>query len=96
MAKSIAQLEKYLHNANLYKTDIENEIRVENEMEITVTKPRGYLIAGCRDNLKKKKEIEDFKILRESLKNIEILLYDELLERLKNLSKNIEKTLNNT
>ena len=38
------------------------------------------------DSLEKE---EDFRVLRQSLKNIEVILYDELLERLKNQKNKI-------
>jgi hypothetical protein len=39
---------------------------------------------GSRDQLTDQAMDEDFRVLRQSLKNIEIVLYDELLERLRN------------
>ena len=76
----------------LGEKDKVNSISIEKYYK-SVKKDKDYsacvmlaLFTGCRigelTNLKK----NQFKNLRESLKDIEFVLYDELLERLKNLS----------
>jgi hypothetical protein len=54
-------------------------------VDIKVVRPRGYIVAGASQQFKTEKEFEDFRKLSASLKNISFILYDELLERLKNL-----------
>lgn len=43
------------------------------------------LVIGSRSNLENDRMEKDFEVLRSSLKNIEIVLYDEMYDRLKNL-----------
>ena len=49
-----------------------------------VVKPRAILITGHSEQLDTEEKRDDFKVLRQSLKNIDIILYDELLEGLEN------------
>ena len=51
--------------------------------------PRSYIIAGLRSQLIDSKMIDDFRILNESLKNIDILFYDDLVENLETFVKRI-------
>ena len=44
---------------------------------------------GANAQLDSLEKEEDFRVLRQSLKNIEVILYDELLERLKNQKNKI-------
>ena len=46
---------------------------------------KAYLVIGSSSQLVNDNMKNDFRILRDSLKNVEIILYDELLERFKNL-----------
>ena len=55
---------------------VKRKISFVYKADILLTK----LIIRVNDNMK-----NDFRILRDSLKNVEIILYDELLERFKNL-----------
>ena len=43
---------------------------------------RGYLVAGKRSDITSDKTRHDFRILNESLKNIDGILYDDLVENL--------------
>ena len=56
-------------------------------MDVLIVKPKAFLIIGSSTQLLNDDMRNDFRILRDSLKNIEIILYDELLERFKNLKK---------
>ena len=60
-------------------------VKRKKHVDIKVIRPRGYIIAGNSKQFKTEKEMEDFRKLGVSLKNISFILYDELLERLKNL-----------
>lgn len=86
-SKSIAQLEKYISIANENRLEIEKSIKGEKEQSVSIIKPKGILVIGSRGELCNDKMKEDFAILRKSLKNIEIVLYDEMFESLKNLKK---------
>lgn len=87
-SKAIAQLEKYLYYCSENSSAIEKSIKVEKGTDVKIIKPKGVLVIGKSDEFMndEKKKI-DFEILRASLKNIEIILYDEMFNRLNNLKK---------
>jgi hypothetical protein len=87
--KAIVQAEKYLFNANRKATSLKEDIRRERDINVSIIIPKSYLIIGSSAQLKNKAMREDFRILRNSLKNVEIILYDELLSRLKYQLKKI-------
>jgi hypothetical protein len=83
MAKAIVQAEKYLYSCERKAADIAEAIKREYDYNVKVIKPRAVLVAGHSTQFEGKNNMEeDFRILRSSLKNIEIILYDELYERL--------------
>lgn len=83
MSKALVQAEKYLYSCERKAPDVAEAIKREYGVDVKVIKPRAVLIAGHSDQLKSNPSMEeDFRILRSSLKNVEIILYDELYERL--------------
>lgn len=82
--KAIVQAEKYLYNAERKASILAEDIRREEKINVKVVKPRAILITGHSDQLDNDEKRDDFKVLRKSLKNIDIILYDELLEGLEN------------
>jgi Domain of unknown function (DUF4263) len=60
-------------------------IKRKKHVDIKVIRPRGYIVARNSNQFETEKEIEDFRKPGSSLKNISFILYDELLEMLKNL-----------
>ena len=83
MSKAIVQAEKYLYLCERKAPDIAEAIKREYGSEVKVIKPRAILIAGHSDQIRGNSNMEeDLRILRSSLKNVEIILYDELYERL--------------
>lgn len=85
LTKAITQAEKYLYQAEGKRDSLEKDILIEKEITVKVIKPRAILLIGNSSQLDTEKKQIDFRILRNSLKNIEVILFDELLERLKNL-----------
>lgn len=83
--KAIIQAEKYLFASERKASILSEDIKRENNENVEVVKPKAYLIIGSSSQLVNDNMKNDFRILRDSLKNIEIILYDELLERLRNL-----------
>ena len=80
--KAIMQAEKYLHYAGIRAEQLQNDLRRQDGFaNVQVLKPKVSLIIGKSDQLDTEQKREDFKILRNSLKNVEIILYDELLKR---------------
>ena len=83
IAKAISQVENYIHTINKNSSAFREEIKRTKKIDIRVVKPRGFIIAGTSKQFKKDEVIEDnFRLLNRSLKNIEIILYDELLGNL--------------
>lgn len=88
--KAITQAEKYLYNAEKKAPTLVDDIeREKNGLKVKIVKPRAILLMGNTDQLNDPAKFDDFKILRDSLKNIEIITYDELLIRLKNQKNKI-------
>ena len=87
--QAIVQAEKYLYD--IERNAVEMEKRIEKRLKkkkivikFKIKRPRAYLIIGSSEQLDTDKKRNDFQILRRSLKNIEIVLYDELLKQLEN------------
>ncbi len=87
--KAITQAEKYLYHAERKAPTLTDDIKRQKKINVKVIKPRAFLLLGRTEQLNNEEKEEDFRILRNSLKNIEIILYDELLERLKNQKNKI-------
>lgn len=85
VAQAISQIENYIDAVIRNSAEYAKSIRRKKHVDIKVVRPRGYIVAGNSKQFKTEKEIEDFRKLGSSLKNINFILYDELLERLKNL-----------
>lgn len=82
--KAMAQAEKYLFNAERKAPALMEDINRERDVEVKIVRPRAVIVMGSTKQLADQRMDADFRVLRRSLKNIEIVLYDELLHRLKN------------
>lgn len=87
--KALVQAEKYLHNAERKASSLTEDIKREKDISVEIIRPRAFVLLGQRSQLDNKNKKEDFQVLRKSLKNIEIILYDELLERIENQKSKI-------
>ena len=83
ISKAISQVENYIHQIQRNSDSLVNDIRKKKGLDISIVRPRGYIIAGRRDQLLNPTMEDYFRILNESLKNVDILFYDDLLEGLK-------------
>jgi len=96
VAMVIAQVSDYLQkareHASNYAAAIKRETATDADpgIEVNIIQPRGIIVAGSKKELNTAKKMDHFKMLRESLKDIEFVLYDELLDRLKNLLNSIK------
>lgn len=92
IAQATDYLQKSKENAINYTKAIKEETETESEegIDVNIINPRIIIVAGSTKELNTKKKLNHFKNLRESLKDIEFVLYDELLERLKNLLDKIK------
>ena len=89
LAQAISQIENYIDAVLINSAEYVKTVKRKKHVDIRVIRPRGYIVAGTSKPFKTEKESEDFRKLGSSLKNISFLLYDELLERLKNLRANL-------
>lgn len=87
--KAVVQAEKYFENAVNKADSLAADIQRERNINVKVKRPRAFVIMGHSNQLINRKMKDDFRILRGSLKNVEIILYDELLERLRNQKNKI-------
>jgi hypothetical protein len=92
IGKAISQVENYIHYINRNGPSLRDEIKRIKNIDIRVVKPRGFIIAGQRKQLTGEVMEDNFRLLNSSLKNVEIVLYDELLDNLKNFLKRLKKT----
>lgn len=94
-SKAISQIEKYLHYAERNSLAIKDTLS-KRGITVDLVKPKGILIMGSDEELNTKNKgegsnkREDFRILRSSLKHIEILTYSDLSRSLYNLVKSNE------
>ncbi len=87
----IAQVSDYIQKAKENSLSYAETIKNETDgLDVNIISPRAIIVAGNSSELNTNKKKNHFKTLRESLKDIEFILYDELLERLKNLMQSIE------
>lgn len=89
IAQAISQIENYIDAVISNADGYTKSVKRKKHVDIKVIRPRGYIIVGSSKQFGTEKEMEDFRRLGVSLKNISFILYDELLERLKNLRTKI-------
>lgn len=94
---TIMQLEKYIFHLNRQGLSGENKLNekykkeLPNGLEIKITNPKGFIIMG-RDNNLSSDQKSDFEIVKRKYKNvIDILTYDDLLQRLQFTIEQIKK-----
>jgi len=92
ISKAISQVENYIDSAVRLGPSIRENIKKKENIDIKIVKPRGFIIAGARSQLKGEKMEDDFRILNESMKNIEIILFDDILNNLKSLFERIKNS----
>lgn len=91
ISRSISQVADYLHKARENGTGFTKAIQEEtqdagrNGLKVNIISPRAIIVASTSKEFNTDKKMNQYKNLRESLKVIEFVLYDELLDRLKNL-----------
>ena len=89
MAKAISQTENYIYQVQRHSDSLIIDIRKNKGIDVNIVRPKGYIIAGTRGQLKGTKMQDDFRILSEALKNIDIILYDDLLKNLESFVSKI-------
>lgn len=91
IAKAISQVENYLHQLQRNSDTLIVDLKKGMGIDVSIVRPRGYIIAGTRTQLKGTKMIDDFRILSESSKNLDIVLYDDLLSNLEAFMKRLQE-----
>jgi hypothetical protein len=89
ISPAISQCENYTDELVLNSKEYAEKIRKRYKIPIRVIRPKGFIIAGTRKQLDTEKKQEDYRRLSRSLKNTEFILYDELLDNLKNIQKKL-------
>lgn len=97
LSGTVMQVEKYLFHLKKWGVDGEEEINrkrgseLPKGMQISITNPKGMIIIG-RDNDFAKDQKFDFEIIKRKYANIvDIMTYDDLLQRLENIILKFEK-----
>lgn len=90
LSKAISQVENYIDSATRYAPALREEIKKRDGVDIRVVRPRGFIITSNRGQLKGEIMENNFRILNNSLKNIEIILYDDILNNLKSFLKKVK------
>jgi antiviral defense system Shedu protein SduA len=92
IAKAISQVENYIDRVTKHSDAIRTRLRDDHNIDLRIIKPRGIIIAGQAAEFGgKPKRADDFRLLNEGLKNVEIVPYDELSQRLKNTIVSIQQ-----
>jgi len=92
LTKAISQVENYISHADRNAGQLCAEIKRQKGREVRVIKPRGFIIAGTRSQLKDEIMEDNFRLLNNSLKNLSIILFDELLNNLKNFLAKLKES----
>jgi len=92
LTKAISQVENYISHADRNGPALCAEIKREKKLEVRIIKPRGFIIAGTRSQLKDEIMEDNFRLLNNSLKNLSIILFDELLNNLTNFLTKLKKS----
>lgn len=82
LSKAIAQVENYMYQIQRNADTLMTDIRKSHGIDVNVVRPRGFIVVGLRSQLISSKMKDDFRILCSSLKNVDIILYDDLLASL--------------
>jgi hypothetical protein len=88
VSKAIIQAEKYISSIERHRFELENKLR-KSAFEARIVRPAGFIIAGRRSELKTEEMQEDFRVLNDSLKNVDVICFDDLLDNLTALQKRL-------
>lgn len=91
VAKAISQTEKYVQMLIKKDLEVRDIIKEKCKIEVKVVRPRGFIVVGNSKQFINSKMNDDFRLLAASLKNVDVILYDELLGNLLNLLDRLKK-----
>jgi hypothetical protein len=85
IAGAVARLENYLQSVSDLRDELRQKVKNYCGIELPVIKPRGIIFAGNSTQFKGDgPNRDDFEGLNETLQNVNVVTYDELLTRLRN------------
>jgi hypothetical protein len=88
ISRAIIQTEKYISNIERHRFELENTLK-KSASQARIVRPSGFIIAGRRSDLKNEEMAEDFRVLNDSLKNVDVICFDDLLDNLTALQKRL-------
>lgn len=81
-----------LHQPHTSKADtVRSYLKDKQNIDVKAVRPRGIILAGNASAFGTAKERDDFRLLAQGIKNLTVVTYDELLERLKNFINVLEE-----
>lgn len=97
LSGTVMQIEKYIYYLNRWSIKGEKYLtekykdKLPNDFDIKITNPSGMIIMG-RENELSKEQRQDFEVVKRKYKNlIDIITYDNLIDRLKYTINQIQK-----
>lgn len=91
ISRAIIQVENYLEHISNQASQVRSFVKDTYELELKVVRPRGFILAGNSAEFSSQKQRDDFRLLSHGLKNVNVVTYDELLVRLENHIRVLEK-----
>jgi hypothetical protein len=91
ISRAIIQVENYLEHIANQAAEVRSFVKDNYALELKVVRPRGFILAGNSAEFSTQKQRDDFRLLSHGLKNVTVLTYDELLVRLENHIRVLEK-----
>jgi len=88
LVKAVIQTEKYISSVERNRYELENKLR-KSGSEVRIVRPRGFIIAGSRGQLQTDEMQEDFRVQNDSLKNVDVICFDDLLDNLTSLQERL-------
>ena len=85
IAEAIAQVDRHIQTVLDFGDELCKKVKDGYGIELHVVKPRGIILAGNSAQFEGNKPMQDdFILLNQALKNVNLVTYDELLTRLRN------------
>jgi len=91
ISRAIIQVENYLEHISNQASQVRSFVKDTYGLELKVVRPRGFILAGNSAEFSSQKQRDDFRLLSHGLKNVTVITYDELLVRLENHIRVLEK-----
>lgn len=89
-SRAIAQTEKYIFELESHASNFIVKFK-DNGIDINLIRPRGYVLISKREMLDAKGQ-KAYKLLNNSLKNVQVIFFDDFLNNLKNKYTIISKS----